>query len=80
MILSNLVLELESVLDEEEVDKTIDYSINEVMNVFLDKKSGLVYEFVRLVAERGLSVLHLVLLLIVVGMSQSSPFFRRSLS
>lgn len=47
MILSNLVLELESVLDEEEVNKTIDFSINEVMNVFLDKKSGLVYEFVR---------------------------------
>lgn len=47
MILSNLVLELESVLDEEEVNSTIDFSINEVMNVFLDKKSGLVYEFVR---------------------------------
>jgi len=48
MILSNLVLELEGVLDEEEVNKTIDFSINEVMNVFLDKDSGLVYEFVRL--------------------------------
>lgn len=47
MILSNLVLELESVLDEEEVNKTIDFSINEVMNVFLDKDSGLIYEFVR---------------------------------
>lgn len=47
MILSNLVLELESVLDEDEVNKTIDFSINEVMNVFLDKKSGLIYEFVR---------------------------------
>ncbi|MBO3098767.1 AGE family epimerase/isomerase [Gelidibacter pelagius] len=47
MILSNLVLELEGVLDEDEVNKTIDFSINEVMNVFLDKKSGLVYEFVR---------------------------------
>ncbi|MBP8793376.1 MAG: AGE family epimerase/isomerase [Lutibacter sp.] len=47
MILSNLVLELEAVLDEEEVNKTIDFSINEVMNVFLDKKSGLIYEFVR---------------------------------
>ncbi|TDU43076.1 N-acylglucosamine 2-epimerase [Gelidibacter sediminis] len=47
MILSNLVLELEGVLDEEEVNKTIDFSINEVMNVFLDKESGLVYEFVR---------------------------------
>jgi N-acylglucosamine 2-epimerase len=47
MILSNLVLELEGVLDEEEVNKTIDFSINEVMNVFLDKDSGLIYEFVR---------------------------------
>lgn len=47
MILSNLVLELEGVLDEEEVDKTIDFSIHEVMNVFLDKDSGLIYEFVR---------------------------------
>lgn len=47
MILSNLVLELESVLDEAEVNKTLDFSINEVMNVFLDKDSGLIYEFVR---------------------------------
>lgn len=47
MILSNLVLELEGVLDEDEVNKTIDFSINEVMNVFLDKESGLIYEFVR---------------------------------
>lgn len=47
MILSNLVLELESVLDEEEVNKTIDFSINEVMEVFLDKTSGLIYEFVK---------------------------------
>lgn len=46
MILSNLVLELEDVLDIEEVEKTIDYSIHEVMEVFLDKKSGLIYEFV----------------------------------
>ena len=47
MILSNLVLELEGVLDEDEVNKTIDFSINEVMNVFLDKHSGLIYEFVK---------------------------------
>lgn len=47
MILSNLVLELEGVLDADEVNKTIDFSINEVMHVFLDKKSGLIYEFVR---------------------------------
>jgi N-acylglucosamine 2-epimerase len=47
MILSNLVLELEAILDAKEVDKTIDFSIHEVMEVFLDKKSGLIYEFVR---------------------------------
>ncbi len=46
MILSNLVLELEDVLDKEEVEKTIDLSIHEVMEVFLDKESGLIYEFV----------------------------------
>lgn len=47
MILSNLVLELEDVLSKEEVEKTIDFSIHEVMEVFLDKKSGLIYEFVK---------------------------------
>ena len=47
MILSNLVMELEDVLPKEEVEKTIDFSINEVMEVFLDKDSGLIYEFVK---------------------------------
>jgi len=47
MILSNLVLELEDVLDTKDVERTIDESIHEVMEVFLDKKSGLIYEFVR---------------------------------
>ncbi|MCB0473387.1 MAG: AGE family epimerase/isomerase, partial [Flavobacteriaceae bacterium] len=47
MILSNLVLELEGVLNLTEVENTIDYSVHEVMNIFLDKKSGLIYEFVR---------------------------------
>ncbi|HLT51911.1 MAG TPA: AGE family epimerase/isomerase, partial [Arenibacter sp.] len=47
MILSNLVLELEDVLDKEEVERTIDYSIREVMEVFLQKDSGIIYEFVR---------------------------------
>jgi N-acylglucosamine 2-epimerase len=45
MILSNLVLELEEVLPEQEVEKTIDFSVNEVMNVFLQKDNGLIYEF-----------------------------------
>ncbi|MCK5442372.1 MAG: AGE family epimerase/isomerase [Maribacter sp.] len=44
MILSNLVLELEDVLEPKEVERTIDYSVNEVMNVFLDQNSGLIYE------------------------------------
>ncbi len=44
MILSNLVLELESILKPEEVEKTIDFTVNEVMNVFLDQDSGLIYE------------------------------------
>lgn len=47
MILSNLVLEMEDILDPSEVEHTIDFSIHEVMEVFLDKKSGLIYEFVK---------------------------------
>ncbi|SIQ99369.1 AGE family epimerase/isomerase [Maribacter ulvicola] len=46
MILSNLVLELEDVLDAEEVEKTINNSVNEVMEVFCQKDSGIIYEFV----------------------------------
>lgn len=48
MILSNLVLELEDVLTPEEVESTIDKSIHEVMNVFLDREKGLVLENVNL--------------------------------
>ncbi|MBL7473257.1 AGE family epimerase/isomerase [Robertkochia sediminum] len=44
MILSNLVLELEDILLPEEVDSTIDYSVKQVMEVFLDKESGLIFE------------------------------------
>ena len=44
MILSNLVLELEDILEPAEIEKTITYSINEVMGVFLQKESGLIYE------------------------------------
>ncbi len=47
MILSNLVLELEDILKPEEVEQTIDFSIKEVMEVFLDNKSGIIYEFVK---------------------------------
>ncbi|SHJ07354.1 N-acylglucosamine 2-epimerase [Arenibacter nanhaiticus] len=46
MILSNLVLELEDVLDKEEIEKTINFSVQEVMEVFLQKDSGIIYEFV----------------------------------
>ncbi|MFD0799186.1 AGE family epimerase/isomerase [Maribacter chungangensis] len=44
MILSNLVLELEDVLVEAEIRQTIDFSVHEVMEVFLQKESGLIYE------------------------------------
>jgi N-acylglucosamine 2-epimerase len=44
MILSNLVLELEDILEPEEVQKTIDYSVHQVMDIFLDKKTGLIFE------------------------------------
>lgn len=46
MILSNLVLELEDHLKAEEVEKTLDHSVNEVMEVFLQRDSGLVREAV----------------------------------
>lgn len=47
MILSNLVLEMEEVLEATEVEQTLDFAVHEVMEVFLDKESGLIYEFVQ---------------------------------
>lgn len=44
MILSNLVLELEDVLTPEEVESTIDFSVREVMEIFYQEDSGLIYE------------------------------------
>lgn len=44
MILCNLCLELEDVLTKEEVDKTIETGVNEVMEVFLDKEKNIVFE------------------------------------
>lgn len=44
MILSNLVLELEDILEPEEVERTIAFSVNEVMEIFLKKDTGLIYE------------------------------------
>lgn len=46
MILSNLVLELENHLEPDEVETTLDHSVNEVMEVFLQKESGLIHESV----------------------------------
>ena len=48
MILSNLVLELEEIITPEEIEETIDKSIHEVMHVFRDEKSGIIYENVKL--------------------------------
>ncbi|MDL5510509.1 AGE family epimerase/isomerase [Arenibacter sp. M-2] len=48
MILSNLVLELEDVLDPEEVEKTINHSIKEVMGDFLQGEPEIIYEYVSL--------------------------------
>ena len=47
MILSNLALELEDVLTPEEVEATLDKSVHEVMDVFLQKDSGLILENVK---------------------------------
>lgn len=44
MILSNLCLELEPLLSSELVEETLDSCIHEVMEVFLDKESHLIYE------------------------------------
>ncbi len=44
MILCNLTLELENVLPKEEVDAAIELCESEIMNVFSDKKSRLIFE------------------------------------
>jgi N-acylglucosamine 2-epimerase len=44
MILSNLCLELEPLLDKGLVEETIDACVKEVMEVFLDRESLMVYE------------------------------------
>ena len=46
MILSNLVLELEHLIDSSQVEETINYSIHEVMEVFYKKDMGLIVEAV----------------------------------
>ena len=48
MILSNLVLEVEHIIEPELVDEIIDYSIHEVMDVFYRPDSGLILENVAL--------------------------------
>lgn len=44
MILCNLALDLEHLLPSDEVEATIDECVHEVMDVFLDRESGVVYE------------------------------------
>lgn len=44
MILSNLCLELEPILDKGLVEQTIDECVHEVMEVFRDEDTGLIYE------------------------------------
>jgi N-acylglucosamine 2-epimerase len=46
MILANLTLEMAWLLPNEELDRVLDLTVAEVMNDFLDKKSGLMYEYV----------------------------------
>src|SRR5690606_279863 len=48
MILSNLVLELEHILDKEVIEKTLDQCIVEITQDFLDSKSGIIRENVAL--------------------------------
>jgi len=47
MILSNLVLEMEDILGPKEVDGTIDFAVQEVMEIFLDQESGIIFEYVK---------------------------------
>jgi N-acylglucosamine 2-epimerase len=44
MILCNLTLELEALLPPDEVERTIAECVHEVMDVFLDAESGLIFE------------------------------------
>lgn len=44
MILSNLVMELSTILESKEVDTTINDCVHQVMEVFLDENSGLIFE------------------------------------
>lgn len=46
MILSNLGLEMEWLLDPQDLDRTIDSCIHDVMEVFFDRSRGLMYEHV----------------------------------
>ena len=47
MILCNLVLEIEHLLSPEEVEATLKYGVNEVMNVFYKAELGLIVENVK---------------------------------
>lgn len=46
MIMANLTLEMEKILSQEELDRTLDTCIKEVLYLHLDKDNGLLYEYV----------------------------------
>lgn len=48
MILSNLVLELEQVLEVQEIETTLDHCVKEITNDFLDPQTSLIHENVHM--------------------------------
>lgn len=48
MILSNLVMELEHVLDHQEIENTLNQCVSEITNDFLDASTGLIRENIQL--------------------------------
>ena len=46
MIMSNLVLEMEHLLSQDEVEETIDHCIHQVLTVFYNPDNGLIHEYV----------------------------------
>ncbi len=52
MILSNLVLELEWLLDPDEIQRVVASCIDEIMNTFRDPQRGIIYEHVALDGSR----------------------------
>ena len=46
MILANLTFELTWLLSEEKFEEEMESCVNEIMNLFLDKKQGIIYEYI----------------------------------